>query len=150
MRKGLSILVVQCLVLVILSALSLALDFSQYPGSKLDEKASQQASSVAKGMECQVYITADSYDKVYTYYKALYKEVAVPFPSQKLPNGKEVQWAFFILDGGKDLSHSKYWMKIQRPYIGDVDDEAKFQDVRDITVVQTVRTPATATRHRLF
>jgi hypothetical protein len=116
-----------------------AQDFRQYPGSNLDDKASQQASAVARGMECRVFTTSDSYDKVYAYYKGLYKEFTAPFPRQKLHDGTDVKWAFFILDGGKDLAHSKYWMKIQRPYITTVDDNADFQGIRDISVIQTVR-----------
>ena len=116
-----------------------AQDFRQYPGSKLDENASQQASTVARGMDCRVFTTSDSYDKVYAYYKGLYKEFTAPFPHQKLRDGTDVKWAFFILDGGKDLAHSRYWMKIQRPYITTVDDNADFQGVRDISVIQTVR-----------
>ncbi|HZQ22285.1 MAG TPA: hypothetical protein VFA89_05745 [Terriglobales bacterium] len=55
-----------------------------------------------------------------------------------------MNWAFFVLDDAKDLMHSNYWMKVQRPYIGSVDDEASFQDVREVIVIQTVRrhTPA--------
>ena len=41
----------------------------------------------------------------------------------------------FILDEGKDLASSKYGMKIQRRYVGDADG----QEIRDITVIQTVR-----------
>ena len=116
-----------------------AQDFRQYPGSKFDEKASEQASAVAKGMECHVYTTDDSLDKVHAFYKALYKEFVPPFPRQKLPNGQEVRWAFFIIDSGKDLADSKYWMKVQRPYIGTVDNGADFKDIREVSVIQTIR-----------
>lgn len=118
---------------------STAQDLRTYPGSRPDGKASQQASAVQRGMEVQVYSTSDEFEKVYAFYKALYKEVSVPFPKQTLPSGKEVNWAFFVLDGAKDLMHSSHWMKIQRPYISRVDDDANFQDVRDITVIQRIR-----------
>jgi hypothetical protein len=72
---------------------------TQAPGS--NDKASQQASAVDKGMEVQVYTTGDSFEKVHTFYKFFYKEIAVPFPKQTLPNGNEVKWAFFVLDGGE-------------------------------------------------
>src|SRR5438034_978387 len=134
-------LIACCSVLVLAGTLSAAQDFKQYPGSKLEEKAGRQASAAAKGLECQVYTTGDSFDKVYAFYKGLYKEFPTPFPAQNLPGGKEVKWAFFILDGGKDLSRSKYWMKIQRPYIGTIaeDGSADFKDIRDVSVIQTVR-----------
>lgn len=117
-----------------------AQEFQPYPGSKLDEKAGRQASSIAKNKECRVYATGDSFEKVYSFYKARYREITSPFPRQKLPNGTDVKWAFFVLDDGKTLSRSRFWMKIQRPYIGDVDDAAEFKDVRDVSVIQTVRT----------
>ena len=139
MQRFLTKLIMHFLVLVITGTLSVAQDFKQYPGSRFDDKASQQASAVEKGMEVQVYTTGDSFEKVHTFYKSLYKEIAVPFPQQTLPNGNEVKWAFFVLDGGKDLMHSNYWMKVQRPYIGAVDGEANFQDVHDMSVIQTVR-----------
>lgn len=139
MRNLLIKVMFYCFVLAIAGTSCAAQDFRQYPGSKLDEKASQQASSGARGTECRIFTTSDSYEKVYAYYKDLYKEFTAPFPRQKLPNGNDVKWAFFILDGGKDLVHSKYWMKVQRPYITTVDDNADFQGVRDIGVIQTVR-----------
>ncbi len=128
-------------VILTLGTAAVAQDFKQYPGSKLDEQAGRQASAPAKGLQCQVYTTGDGFDKVYTFYKALYKEFPTSFPSQKLPNGQEVKWAFFILDGGKDLARSKYWMKIQRPYIGTIAEQGRgdFKDIRDASVIQTVR-----------
>jgi hypothetical protein len=141
MQRLLTKFIAYCTVLAITVTASFAQDFKQYPGSRLDEQAGRQASAAAKGLECQVYATGDSFDKVYAFYKGLYKEFSTPFPTQKLPNGQEVKWAFFILDGGKDLSHSKYWMKIQRPYIGTIagDGRGDFKDIRDVSVIQTVR-----------
>ena len=139
MKNRLAKLTAYFFVLVIAGTLSFAQDFKPYPGSQLDGKASQQVSAIKKGTEVQVYTTGDTFEKVYGFYNALYKEAAVPWPKQTLPNGKEVKWAFFILDGAKDLIHSNYWMKVQRPYIGTVDDEANFQDVRDMSAIQTIR-----------
>ena len=151
MQRFLAKLIAHFFVLVIAGTLSVAQDFKQYPGSRLDDKASQQASAVDKGMEVQVYTTSDAFEKVYSFYKSLYKEIAVPFSRQATPTGKEVKWAFFVLDGGKDLMHSNYWMKVQRPYIGTVDDEANFQDVREMSVIQTVRRhPPAFKRSRLL
>ena len=130
-----------CLATAMTGALSVAQEFKEYPGSKIEEKESHQASDAAKGLECQIYTTGDSFDKVYAFYKSLYKELPTPFPAQNLPGGKEVKRAFFILDGGKDLSRSKYWMKIQRPYIGTIAEDGRgdFNDIRDVSVIQTVR-----------
>jgi hypothetical protein len=111
-----------------------AQDFKSYAGSKLDEAASREASAAAPGKQSEVYTTADSYEKVYASYKVLYKEYTMMHSGMKLPSGKDVRWAFFILDGGKDLAGSKFWIKIQRPYVGGADGK----DIREITVIQTV------------
>ena len=128
------------LAIVTLRTTAVAQDPKPYPGSKVDAAASRQASAAAPGLQCEMYISSDSFDKIYAFYKDTYREVRTPFPSQKLPDGKELKWAFFILDAAKDLSHSQNWMKIQRPYIGTVDDgDADFKDIRDISAIQIVR-----------
>ena len=58
---------------------------------------------------------------------------------QKLPSGQELKEAYFIFDGGKDITVSKLWIKIQRPYIGGMeigkDFQVKYKDVRDVTAI---------------
>lgn len=100
-----------------------------------DEKGTHDASAAAPGKQSEVYTTDDAFDKVYAFYKGLYKEYTMGRPGPKLPSGQQLQWAFFLIDGGKDLASSKYWMKIQRRYVGGADGK----DIRDVTVVQTVR-----------
>ncbi len=132
---------VTCWIVLAFGTTVVAQDFKQYPGSHLDENASHQASETSRSLQCEVYTTTDNYDKIYAFYKGLYKEFPTPFPAQKLPNGQEIKWAFFILDGGKDLAHSQYWLKIQRPYIGTIGDGGlDFKDIRDLSVIQTVHT----------
>ena len=115
----------------------LAQDFKPYTGSKLDQQATRESTAAAPGKQSEVYTTSDSFDKVHAFYKALYKEYTMMHSSgPKLPSGQQVVWAFFILDGGKDLASSKHWMKIQRPYVGGTDGK----DIRDLTVIQTVQT----------
>jgi hypothetical protein len=76
---------------------------------------------------------------VYTFYKGQYKEFPWRLPRPKLPSGKELQWAYFILDGAPDLVHSKHWLKIQRPMALTVDlEELELKDIRDVSVIQTV------------
>jgi hypothetical protein len=87
------------------------------------------------GTETELYVTADSYDKVYAFYKGIARETVVGGPGLTLPNGTAVTWSFFVLDGGKTLADSKLWLKVQRPSV--VDNEMK--DVRDITSIQLVR-----------
>jgi hypothetical protein len=113
----------------------LAQDFKPYAGSKLDEKATREASAAAPGKVSEVYTTTEPFEKVYAFYKGQYKEYQMSRPPPKLA-GQQIQWAFFILDGGKSLADSKLWMKIQRPYIGGVDGK----DTRELTLIQTVRT----------
>ena len=114
----------------------LAQQFKNYPGAKQDEKASREASAATPSKQSEVYTTADGFDKVSEFYRRIYKEYSMPGRGgPKLPSGQQVQWAFFILDGGKTLADSQYWMKVQRPYVGGADG----QDIRDETVIQTVR-----------
>ncbi len=135
MRKSVLFLVAGMLVASV-NILCLAQDFKPYPGSKLDQKASSDASAAAPGKQSEVYTTDDALDKVYSFYKGLYKEYTMRSTGPKLPSGQQVKWAFFILDGGSTLANSKLWLKIQRPYVGG----AEGQDIRDITIIETVRT----------
>jgi hypothetical protein len=123
------------LLLLAAALIASADDLKLYPGAKLDSKASADASSATPGKQSEVYTTADPLDKVYAFYKDKYKEVTMGSGGPKLPSGQQVKWYFFILDGGTTLANSKYWMKIQHPYVGGADGK----DVRDITVIQTVR-----------
>src|ERR1039457_7613622 len=135
MRRSISFLLAGILV-ASFNTLCLAQEFKPYTGAKLDDKASREASAAAPGKQSEVYTTGDSLDKVYAFYKGMYKEIAMRSTGPKLPSGQQVKWYFFILDGGTTLANSKFWMKIQRPYVGG----AANSDVRDITVIQTVRT----------
>jgi hypothetical protein len=125
---------------ILLAAVSiapcLAQDFKPYPGAKIDEPAGRAASAAAPGKESQVYTTTDALDQVSAFYKGLYKEVTIGSPGTTLPSGDQVRWVFFTVDGGPSLAKSKYWMKVQRPYVGGVDGK----DIRQVTVIQTVRT----------
>jgi hypothetical protein len=112
-----------------------AQDFKPYPGAKLDEASSREASAAAPGKQSDVYTTSDVFEKVSAFYKGLYKEYTMSSSVPKLPSGQQMKWTFFILDGAKDLGSSKYWMKVQRPYVGGADG----RDIRDLTVIQTVR-----------
>src|ERR1700737_3821577 len=128
--------VIRCLVVgMFLASVSIpcgAQEFKPYTGSKIDEKASREASAAAPGKQSEVYTTSDALDKVNTFYKGPYKESAMRSTGPRLPSGQQVKWYFFILDGGTTLADSKSWMKIQRPYVGGADG----QDIRDVTIIQ--------------
>ena len=122
--------------LVFTSAAGMAQELKVYPGSHLDEAASSESSKTVPGKESKVYTTSESFDKVLAFYKGVYKQdTSMPPAGPKLPSGQQIQWAFFIIDGGTKLSNSNHWMKIQRPFVATADGK----DVRDVTVIQSVR-----------
>jgi hypothetical protein len=132
---------------VVIPTVAYAAAFVVYPGSKpyhAATAAQQQAQSEAKamGMAEDVYTTSDSYDKVVKFYGALGKPYTMPGGgSQMLPGGKKVEQAFFILDGAKDLSTSKSWVKVQYPLVGGFSMQGmtptanNIQDVTEIAYV---------------
>src|SRR5215475_8386301 len=91
-----------CLAGFLTAMTSMAQDFKPYPGSKLEEDASRRASSAR--VTCRVYTSDDAFERLYVFYKQLYPEFQWRLPRPKLPSGEEVQWAYFILDGAKDLA----------------------------------------------
>jgi hypothetical protein len=117
-----------------------------YPGARLDRTATQQAKTspaTPPEVEIAVYTTADTFDKVFGFYQRNGKEYkAIGSRARKLPNGKELRDAFFILDDGRDLLTSKHWVKIQRPYIGQYGlgrNGAGASDIRDVTAIVLTR-----------
>ena len=96
------------------------------------------------GTQAAYYITNDSFEKVVEFYKGLGKEYSMPYQKKgdKLPSGQELKEAYFIFDGAKDISESKSWAKIQRPFIGWVElkgGRPEYQDVRDVTAIVLVQ-----------
>lgn len=117
-----------------------------YPGARLDRAATQQAKAspaAQPDVEIAVYTTADAFDKVFGFYQRNGKEYkAIGSRARKLPNGKDLRDAFFILDDGRDLVTSKHWVKIQRPYIGQYGlgrNGAGAGDIRDVTAIVLTR-----------
>lgn len=118
-------------------AISFAGDFKLYPGAKLDEKATKEARDMAaaakmSNVKASIYTTADSFAKVTSFYQSIAKEYSMPRASGSSGKPKKYEkydlWeAYFIFDGAKDLSSSKLWIKVQRPYIG--------EEVRDVTAI---------------
>lgn len=137
MWKSQSHLMILLVVTLFAIALAPGQETKIYPGAKFDADSSRQASSAKT--HSQVYLSDDGFEKVYAYYKALYRETPFSPPAPVLKSGKEVRWAFFIVDDGKDLAHSKHWIKIQRPFILTVGETQDFQGVRDVSVIQAVQ-----------
>jgi hypothetical protein len=135
-------------VVIVFSIFALAGDFKPYPGSKIDEKATQEAnqspagSKMGKAPKSTIYTTSDSFQKVFDFYKGMAKEYQMPHQKEgkvkKFPSGQELKETYFIFDGTSDLMSSKLWIKVQRPYIGKVkmeDFQPKYEDVRDVTAI---------------
>lgn len=139
------IYILSLLMFFVFSTLVFAADFKPYPGLKIDQKATKEATELLKqaGMtgKATIYTTSDPFEKVYAFYKGIPKEYKMPDDGgvKKLPSGQELREAYFIFDGAADIGGSKLWIKIQRPYIGSVemgkDFQVKYKDVRDITAV---------------
>jgi hypothetical protein len=120
-----------------------SVEFKLYPGAKTEawtQKVVEQARKA--GSDTDVYLTADSYEKVYAFYKAIAPEydflsallpgAGTPQPTPAEPG--DIKSAIFILDGAKGIESSKHWMKIQRPTIGDLGSAPL-----DVTSIQVVR-----------
>ncbi len=134
--QRLSILsVVLCLVL---SAAAVGAQFKLYPGAITDAWAAnglrEARAALPPGTETDLYVTPDSYDKVYAFYKGIAQETSLR-AGPRLANGTQIRWSFFLLDDAKSMATSKLWLKIQRPSVVD----AEMKDVRDITSIQVVR-----------
>jgi hypothetical protein len=93
MQKSISFFLAGIL-LASLNTLCLAQELKPYAGAKLDDKASREASAADPSKQSQVYTTADSLDKVYAFYKGIYKEFSMRSTGPKLPSGQQVKWYF--------------------------------------------------------
>lgn len=139
------IFVLSIIMVFVFSTFVFAVEFKPYPGSKIDNKATKDATELLKqsGMsgKATIYTTNDSFEKVVAFYKGMTKEYKMPGKRgvKKLPSGQELKEAYFIFDGAADLMSSKLWIKVQRPYIGSVemgkDFQVKYKDVRDVTAI---------------
>jgi hypothetical protein len=114
-----------------------AQDFKIYPGAVRDQPAARAAS--LEKARSEVYTSNDTFVQIYAFYKAIYREAPHAPPPPKLPSGKPVRWAFFILDDAETLARSKHWLKIQTPYISTVGEDLDFQGIRDVCVIQSIR-----------
>jgi len=134
-------------VFVTMSTFAFAGQFKVYPGAKVDKKATEEArqlvvgTKLGKGTRTSIYTTGDSFKKVFDFYNGIAKEYKMHWMGGKvkrLPSGQEIKEAFFIFDGAPDISTSKLWIKIQRPYIGTVKMEGhtvKYGDIRETTTI---------------
>jgi len=113
-------------------------EFKPYPGSVLDQKATESAKAMAdqsgvEGVMGAVYTTEDPIEKVKAFYKDLAKEYEMPGigKTRKLSSGQELRQIFFIFDGADNLASSKLWIMVQNPYVVDV----KHKNIRNVTAI---------------
>lgn len=123
-----------------LASLLLAQEFKRYTNAKPDPAATEEVRSAATepGVEVNVYVTPDPFDKVYEFYKNIGHEYHMAGKrARKLPNGQELRDAFIMLDNGTNIVTSKMWVKIQRPYIGAGLDRkgTPTTAIRDVTAI---------------
>ncbi len=115
-----------------------AAEFKLYPGAGTDawsDEAQRSARAVLPpGTDSDVFVTRDAYEKVYAFYKQSGQEVTL-HPGPRLPDGTQIKWSFFVLDGAPTLAKSKLWLKVQRPTVADME----MKNVKDVTSIQVVR-----------
>ena len=91
------------LIAFVFSSVVFAADFKPYPGSKVDEKATQEANQMAAGSKMgkapksTIYTASDSFEKVFAFYSGTAKEFKMPHQKEgkvkKLPSGQELKEA---------------------------------------------------------
>jgi hypothetical protein len=109
-----------------------------YAGATLDANASTAATATAAGTgtQAKIFTTPDGFEKVNGFYAGIYHST----PCGQPPSGAgipKIDWACYTVDGAKDLSASKEWLKVQRPYIGNKAGSLMpdFSNVRQETVI---------------
>lgn len=144
MKRGISILAL--VMSLALTEHGFSAPFKIYPGAKLDDvygtKSSGPAGKISNSPKVVVFTTNDLFENVVAFYRGVAKEYKVPGMGRnavRLPSGQELKEAYFILDEAADLSTSKHWIKIQRPYLG-MDPSgglsySKNSKVRDVTAI---------------
>jgi hypothetical protein len=133
MRRLNALVIATSMLLALSSAVCQAQDVKVYPGAKHDEKVSRDATAAAPGKQVDVYLTSDSFDNVQAFYKGLYKELPMHMHGAVPGQQQAMRMTFFVVDGAATLASSKYWVKVQHPYL----DEA--HKAQDLTVIETIR-----------
>ena len=135
MKKRLIIQTLCLLSMLLITSMVFAGEFKVFPGATIDKDATQKARQMAPGTKSTIYTTKASFEKVNDFYANLGKKIEFPVQSgHKLPSGEELKMIFYLFDGAASLDKSKLWIKIQRPYIEDMQSK----NVRDVTVIVLV------------
>jgi hypothetical protein len=107
-----------------------------------EAKQSQAGTKASNSPKVIIFTTNDLFENVVAFYRGTAREYRVPGSSgkpMKLSSGQELKEAYFIFDNAADLSTSKHWIKIQRPYLvrGQTGEgfHGKFEAVREVTAI---------------
>jgi len=133
-------------ILFFLPALSFSASLKLYPGARLEDvyeaKQSEAGAKMPNSPKVIIFTTNDLFENVVAFYRGIAREYRVPGMGRspvKLSSGQELKEAYFILDTAGDLSSSKHWIKIQRPYVdkGRPGDPfyGKYEKTRDVTAI---------------
>lgn len=134
------------LLTIAITTMVAAQGFKAYPGvtkyTPPDTAETREAlKAMPPGTEVNIYLSADSFEKVVAFYQSGGKQYDMPgMPKvRKLPSGQELKQTYFIFDGAKDITTSKSWAQIQRPFIGSIGANLQPQDIRDVTVISVTQ-----------
>lgn len=120
--------------------------FKAYPGCKLEDvyepKQTEMEARIAKAAKVMVFTTSAPFETVVAFYSGMAREYKIPGSSghpTKLPTGEELKEAYFIFDNAPDITSSKHWIEIQRPYLSRAQTnqglQGKYQGVREVTAI---------------
>jgi len=109
-----------------LSAVVFAGTFKVYPGARLEDTYEVRQSEAgiiktSKAPKVFIFTTNDFFENVVAFYRGLAREYRVPGTEGKptrLSSGQNLKEAYFIFDDAADITTSRHWVKIQRPYLG--------------------------------
>jgi len=144
MKRG--ALILTLVMSVTLPTVVFAGGFKVYPGAKLEDvyetKQSEAGTKMSKAPKVIIFTTNDFFENVVAFYRGTGREYRMPGSSGKpikLPSGQELKEAYFIFDNAADIMTSKYWIKIQRPYLSRERTKEGFQGkygaVREVTAI---------------
>jgi len=144
MKKEIAILAFA--ILLCLPVLGFSSSFKVYPGAKLEDvyvpKQSETEAKFSKAPKVIIFTTNDLFENVVAFYRGIGREYRMPGMGGKpmiLSSGQELKEAYFIFDNATDLSTSKHWIKVQRPYLNRTltreGFQGKYEKIRDVTAI---------------
>ena len=120
--------------------------FKVYPGAKVEDvyeaRQPEVGTKMTKGPKVIVFTTSDPFESVVAFYRGMAREFGMSGNSgnpTKLSSGQELKEAYFIFDGAGEITTSKHWIKIQRPYLSRERTreglQGKYGIVREVTAI---------------